>query len=156
MDSAVDPTVLERLLLREVNRVRDVYGQRALVHHDNLTAAARSHSRSMAAHRYFDHYNRRGQSPAARVRSHGLACTAGENLYFTLSYTSYQRAHTGRAMTVSFDWKTEAALAHETVKHWLESPPHRATLLHTAYSRQGIGVAFSDDYRVYVTQNLCP
>lgn len=80
--------------------------------------------------------------------------------YDTLSYVLYQlrRTHVGQRMTVtvSFDWKTATTLAREAVQHWLASPPHRATLLHGAYSRQGIGVASSDNFRVYITQHLCP
>jgi uncharacterized protein YkwD len=152
----LDVSTLERLLFDEVNRARAARRRRAVHHDDDLAAMAREHSQEMAAHRYLDHFDRQGQSPARRARRHGRTCEVGENLFTTLAYDSYRLVRGGREITMSFQWKSATGLARETVHGWLESPPHRATLLDPHFKRQGIGVAMAENHTVYVTQTLCP
>jgi uncharacterized protein YkwD len=41
------------------------------------------------------------------------------------------------------------------VKGWMKRPTHRAGILEPSWQTQGIGIAISHDYRVYVTEDFC-
>jgi uncharacterized protein YkwD len=106
----------EENLLQAINRARAVHGAPPLRVGVRLQAAARAHSRAMARTGAFTHGNW-----YHRLRRHGVrARTLGETI----------------AWGVGTDG-TAAAI----VRMWLESPPHRATLLRRGFRRIGVGVA---------------
>ncbi|WP_394338848.1 CAP domain-containing protein [Halosegnis longus] len=49
---------------------------------------------------------------------------------------------------------TEGTYAERTVQEWLDSPPHRETLLDSGATRQGIGLVRANGH-IYVTQLVC-
>lgn len=164
------PRQLESALHRAVNQARQGHDLQPLVWSDSLHRLARRHSRDMAQRSYFGHVTPEGQGPAYRARHFGFATTRpldegrrigiGENLFRTYRYDSFRDVYRQsggnprRHVRREYDWKTTRALAQETVESWLQSPPHRRALLSPHYQRHGLGVAVTEDYQVYITQNL--
>ncbi len=109
------PTRGEYAIVRAMNAIRARHGVPPLRVGRALTRAARSHSADMARRGYFDH------GPfVQRLRSFGVrAPYIGENL-----------AYGGPALP-----------ARIVMQMWMESPSHRATLLHRRFQRVGVGVA---------------
>jgi uncharacterized protein YkwD len=104
---------LDRQLLRALNSVRGHSGLRPLRLSRGLAAAAASHSRSMAVFGYFSHTSEDGSRFWERIGRF------------------YRRPPNWRVYIVGenlLQGETEMS-AHEVIRGWLESPPHRENLL---------------------------
>jgi uncharacterized protein YkwD len=55
----------------------------------------------------------------------------------------------------SYDWNTLEEIAAHSLKGWMNSPPHRRNILDGNYGQTGVGIAVSDDDKVYITQLFC-
>jgi uncharacterized protein YkwD len=107
---------LEAQMLELVNRERLAARLRPLAPDPELTEVARKHSADMFARGYFAHDTPEGLDPFARMRAAGVRyLTAGENLALA---PSLQVAHHGL----------------------MNSPGHRANILHPQFGRLGIGI----------------
>ena len=107
---------LEQSLLQEINQARAAQGAPPLRIGIRLQRAARAHSRAMARSGSFAHGDW-----YRRLRRHGVRARAlGETLAWGVGAKG-----------------TAAAI----VGMWLDSPPHRETMLHLGFRRIGIGVA---------------
>ena len=107
---------LEAQMLVLVNRERATAGLRPLAPDPELTEVARQHSIDMFARGYFAHDTPEGLDPFARMReAHVRYLTAGENLALA---PTLQVAHNGL----------------------MNSPGHRANILHAQFGRLGIGI----------------
>lgn len=121
---------LEARMLGMVNAERAKEGLPPLKADPELTQVARAHSRDMFARGYFAHVSPEGKTPSDRIRAaHVRFVTAGENLAL--------------AQTLN--------IAH---KGLMNSPGHRANILHKAYGRLGIGILDGGIYGLMVTQNF--
>lgn len=116
-----DPAA-EAAMLRLVNEERRKRGLRELVADDRLREASRLHARDMFAKGYFAHVNLEGEDPFDRLDRLGIRyLAAGENLAL--------------APTVN--------LAHSGL---MNSPGHKANILHKDFGRVGIGVIDGGKY----------
>lgn len=107
-----------------VNAARAENGLEPLVWDSALTVLAREHSTDMQSNNYFAHDNLLGCSSSCRISAAGyLWKNLGENIY------------TMNGFSVS---SKEAA--QMVVEGWLKSPGHRANILSTIYTNQGVGV----------------
>jgi uncharacterized protein YkwD len=107
---------LEAQMLILVNRERVAAGLRPLAPDPELTEVARGHSADMFTRGYFAHDTPEGLDPFARMReAHVRYVTAGENLALA---PTLQVAHSGL----------------------MNSPGHRANILHPQFGRLGIGI----------------
>jgi uncharacterized protein YkwD len=107
---------LEAKMLALVNQERATAGLRPLAPDPELTEVARRHSADMFARGYFAHDTPEGLDPFARMRAAGVSyLTAGENLALA---PTLQVAHNGL----------------------MNSPGHRANILHAQFGRLGIGI----------------
>ena len=107
---------LEARMLQLVNRERVAAGLQPLAADPELTEVARQHSIDMFARGYFAHDTPEGRDPFDRMRDAGVHfSTAGENLALA---PTVQVAHTGL----------------------MNSPGHRANILHKDFGRVGIGI----------------
>lgn len=107
---------LEAKMLALVNEERAKEGLHALVADTALTRVARLHSQDMFARGYFAHISPDGITPADRVRAAGIQyLITGENLALG---PTLQICHTGL----------------------MNSPGHKANILHKSYGRVGIGI----------------
>lgn len=121
---------LEARMLELVNKERAKNGLSPLKADPELTVVARAHSKDMFAKGYFSHVNLEGQSPSDRIQEARVRfLTAGENLAY---------AHT-------------LSIAHTGL---MNSPGHRANILHKDYGRVGIGILDGGIYGLMVTQNF--
>lgn len=121
---------LEVEMLRLVNLERKKAGLKPLKADPEIAKVARMHSKDMFARGYFSHISPEGNTPFDRIRDAKISfLTAGENLAL--------------AQTI--------ALAH---KGLMDSPGHRANILHPSFGRLGIGVLDGGIYGLMVTQNF--
>jgi uncharacterized protein YkwD len=108
----------ERAVIRQVNDARAQYGLGKLRTSRPLSKAADVHTGDMLRRDFFDHPSSDGTPFDRRVRKYAKVGLVGETL----------AAVPGRA-----------AAATRVVRMWLESPPHRAIVLHGGFTQIGIG-----------------
>jgi uncharacterized protein YkwD len=158
--SDIDITRLEKKIHDLVNKERAKRGLSALSWNESLRKAAGKYSKAMAERNFFSHNDPDGRSFydrykaegfECRIRSGDTICLGAENIAQDNLYSSYFYKDGERF----FNWKTEDQIAESVVKRWMNSNGHRANILTPYFKRQGIGVAFSDDGKVYVTENFC-
>jgi uncharacterized protein YkwD len=121
---------LEIKMLELVNEERRKHGLPPLKPDPELTAVARAHSDDMLKKGYFAHESPDGRSPFDRMRDAQVKfTTAGENLAL--------------AQTLE--------IAHTNL---MNSPGHRANILHPAFGRLGIGVIDAGFYGLMISQEF--
>jgi len=108
----------ERSVLRQVNQARAAQGLSKLSASRPLSRAADTHSGDMLRSDFFDHASSDGTPFDRRVRRYADVGMVGETL------ASLPRRRGGAATIVQM---------------WLDSPPHRAIVLHVDFERIGIG-----------------
>jgi uncharacterized protein YkwD len=120
----------EARMLELLNQERGRAGLQPLVRDPTIDAVARAHSVDMLQRGYFAHETPDGRTPFDRMRAGNVQFSAaGENLAL--------------APTV--------ALAHQGL---MDSPGHRANILHPAFRRVGIGAARADGRGRMLTQDV--
>ena len=121
---------LEAAMLELVNRARLANNLEPLEADPEMTEVARLHSADMFARGYFSHNTPEGKTPFDRMRDRDVRYrTAGENLALA---PTLQIAHTGL----------------------MNSPGHRANILHPRFGRVGIGILDGGRRGLMVTQNF--
>jgi len=121
---------LEAGMLELINEERRKLGLNGLRPDPEMALVARKHSRDMFERGYFSHTNPEGKSPFDRMREDGVQfLSAGENLALAKTLSI---AHTGL----------------------MNSPGHRANILHASYGRVGIGVLDGGRRGLMITQNF--
>ncbi|HEX8493724.1 MAG TPA: CAP domain-containing protein [Pyrinomonadaceae bacterium] len=131
--AAVSATSDERRAFDLVNAERRARGESALVWDAELTRMARLHSEKMARQKFFSHTGPDGQGLRERSRANGITGfkSLAENLAYNRGFS---------------DAATSAVVG------WMRSAGHRDNILNEEFTRTGIGVARSEDGRVYFTQ----
>ena len=121
---------LEIEMLEMVNKERVKNGLKPLRNDPELTSVARAHSTDMFARGYFAHDSPEGKSPFDRMRAANVRFSkAGENLAL--------------AQTLE--------IAHTNL---MNSPGHRANILHPAFGRLGIGIVDGGFYGLMISQEF--
>ena len=157
---AVDIVRLERKIHDLINAERKKKGLLSLSWNESLNKIARGYSRDMVERRFFSHNDPDGRSFIDRYKAGGFVCKlrngnetclgaeniAQDNLYSSVVYLNG---------APSYDWNSEDEIAASVVKRWMQSRGHRENILTSYFRRQGIGIAVSDDGKVYVTGNFC-
>jgi uncharacterized protein YkwD len=151
------------------HRVHDLINKERLEHKltvlafdERLSSIARRHSHDMAARRFFSHTNPEGFDATARGKLAGFTCRKqiakntfseglGENLFQDNLYSRLRITGNER----SYDWNTPGEIGAHSLKGWMNSPPHRRNILEGNYGQTGVGIAVSDDDKVYITQLFC-
>jgi uncharacterized protein YkwD/uncharacterized membrane protein required for colicin V production len=119
---------MEKAMLELVNRERTERGLPALKWDDRLREVARGHSRDMLKRGYFAHNSPEGKTVMDRVVARELRFQmVGENLAL--------------APTLS--------ISHQGL---MDSPGHRANILHDEFTRVGIGAIEAPPYGIMFTQ----
>jgi uncharacterized protein YkwD len=114
----------EQAVLDDINAIRASHGLPGVRDDREIARGARSHSRTMARHRFFDHSSLNGGSWSRRVHRYAHASTIGE----VLGYIQASRRGEARAM----------------VRGWMRSAEHRPILLSRSFDRAGVGRAWAD------------
>ena len=121
---------LEARMLELVNKERVAAGLKPLAPDPELTEVARRHSVDMFARGYFAHDTPEGRDPFERMREANVRfLTAGENLALA---PTVQVAHRGL----------------------MNSPGHRANILHSQFGRVGIGIMDGGIRGLMITQDF--
>lgn len=125
---------MEWQMLKLLNKDRKRYGLRPVRMQEDLRDVARKHSKDMARKDYFEHENIQGKTPFDRLEEARVTdVVAGENLAKIRGY------------------KNPVAEAEIGL---MNSPGHRANILHEAFNTVGIGIIKSVDQSFYYTQNF--
>lgn len=126
-----DPKIrpdLEAEMLKMVNSEREKIGLKALKADPELVPVARAHSTDMFARGYFSHISPEGATPFDRIKKENVSfLAAGENLALAQTLT----------------------IAHRGL---MNSPGHKANILHKSFGRLGIGIMDGGVYGIMVTQ----
>ena len=123
-------------VLHYTNRARQRHRLPPLQRYLALESAAQKHSNWMARNGRFSHKGRHGSSPHQRMKAESFGgSTTGENIYRFLARRDQKK------------------LAKKLVDGWMNSPGHRANILHSEVKYLGVGIARSGD-SVYATQNF--
>lgn len=159
----IEPSALEARVHELINEKRQQNGLTSLSYDSFLADIARGHSWDMNVRNYFEHESPEGKSATDRGNDAGYPCIRyvkpniysglSENLYMGYRYSGYYTNSSG-AIT-SYNWRTLDDLAQVTVNGWMDSPGHRKNILDDHVILEGIGVAFSSDDKVYITENFC-
>lgn len=121
---------LEIRMLELINNERRKAGLTEMTFDDKLAMVATKHSSDMLTRGYFSHYTLEGKSPFDRMRKDRVRFRiAGENLALAQTLQS----------------------AHEGL---MESPVHKANILHVSFRRAGIGILDAGAHGIMVTQNF--
>jgi uncharacterized protein YkwD len=112
---------LEAQVLADVNALRRSHGLRALRISTRLTAAADTHSRSMARRGFFSHDSADGSSFSKRI----------ERYYRPSGYRYW-------SVGENLLWASPNVDSASALKMWLNSPPHRANLLFRGWREIGL------------------
>jgi uncharacterized protein YkwD len=110
---------VERSIVRKLNRIRATHGLPGFRTSSRLAKAADFHCADMLRANFFAHSSSNGQSMGARVESFRHSNWVGE----TLAYVPTAGAR-GQASRI--------------VQMWMNSPPHRASLLDGKFTRIGV------------------
>ena len=120
----VGPSQLEHTVLCLLNRERTSRGLSRLRSNDRLERAARGHSRHMVDAKFFAHDSPGGASVMERVKRRGY------------------RSNSGLLVGENIAWGSGSyATPAEILDGWMNSPGHRANILHPAFREIGVGVA---------------
>lgn len=121
---------LEAEMLVMVNEERKKAGLQPLRADPELTTVARSHSNDMFSRGYFSHYTPEKKDPFDRMKAAKVRfLSAGENLAL------------GQTLEI----------CHEGL---MNSPGHRANILHPAFGRVGIGILDGGIYGIMISQEF--
>jgi uncharacterized protein YkwD len=146
-----------------INNQREQNGFSALSYDPFLADIARGHSWDMVARNFFEHMNPDGLMARGRGDAAGYPCIRvvkggsyngiSENLYQGTRYSAYYSNAEG--VIASYNWSSTDDIAERAVTGWMDSPGHRQNILTSRYELEGIGVAFSSDDKIYITENFC-
>ena len=156
----IDIAQLEKKIHDLINKERAKQGLPALSMDEGLRKVARKYSQDMVKRNFFSHKDPDGRSFHDRYKAGGVECSirvanttciGAENIAQGNIYSSYLYKDGEKY----FNWNTEDEIARAIVRQWIDSKGHRANILTPYFKQQGIGVAVSDDGKVYVTETFC-
>ncbi len=121
---------LESRMFEMVNAEREARGMKPFVLDQTLVDVARLHSADMFRHGYFSHLTPEGATPADRATEGGVVfMRIGENIAYA----------------------PDVVMAHQGL---MDSPPHRANILSSEFTRIGIGIQNAGSRGIMFTQNF--
>jgi uncharacterized protein YkwD len=123
----------EKDILKLINKQREKSGLANLNWNTELVKLAQLYSKKMARERFFSHIERNGYGVAERAEALHITnwLKIGENLFMASGVKN---------------------LGKFAVDKWMLSSGHRQNILDTQYTDTGIGIAESNDGKIYVTQ----
>lgn len=132
---------------------------------EELTKIARGHSEDMAVNHYFSHYDLQGKDFAYRYEEAGFDCKIlykkeGDTSYFAKGGENIFQNNRYDSITYIngvpiYNWNTQEEIVKSTVDGWMNSEGHRQNILTPYWKSEGIGIAISDDDKIYITEDFC-
>ena len=122
----------EQRIFEAINQVRRQHRLSPLKWSAKIAEQARSHSRRMAANRFFSHEDPKLGGPANRLSAAGIDWRlCGENI---------------------FEEYGQADPARSAVREWMQSSGHRKNILTPGFTHTGVGVAIGRGGTYTITQ----
>ena len=133
LSGSVSGYSIEHRVFDLINDERAHYGRSPLAWVERVADSARYHSRDMATNAYFNHADLAGKRATTRIEMFGLNDwrQVGENIAWLSGGDDP---------------------AARVVRLWMESPGHRENILNRSFRESGIGLARSNDGKLYLTQ----
>ncbi len=155
-----DVTRLEKKIHNMINKEREKRGLPLLLWDESLHSIARKYSRDMVRRNFFSHDDPDGRSFCDRYRAARFECSikVGDTICLgaeNISQDNLDNSSVYKGGKTFLNINTEDEIADSVVKRWMRSKSHRRNILTPYFKRQGIGVALSEDGKVYVTENFC-
>ncbi len=147
----VDAGRLEKKIHALINRERKKKGLPALLWDERLHRIAGKYSRDMEQRDFFAHTDPDGRTFCDRYKAARYDCRIRTGDTICLGAENISQDN----LPAVIDGGTEDRIAESVVRRWISSRGHRTNILTPYFKRQGIGVALSEDGRVYVTENFC-
>ena len=139
--------VYQKAILDLVNVERKKAGLKAVKYNTTLEKSALGHAKDMAAKKYFDHVSPTGITPDIRMKA----------FYKNKNWTSYEVGE-NIWMWEKADITDPKALAkmvmYDPETGWMQSPKHRANILHPKFRELGVGYFKNTAGDVYFVQNF--
>lgn len=132
-------TRTEAFIQDRVNEYREDHGEHRLQWDSRLARQARAHAQDMAANDYVAH-----------TPEQYYYCGADENIFHTWFGRDVEQPDGSSEFMGS-----ESDVANSTVSEWHHSRGHRENMLRPQSSVSGVGVAISDDEKVYIVMAYC-
>lgn len=157
--------LLEETVLSLTNEFRKALQVSELKELDEVSVIARAHSRDMRARGFFSHDNPDGDSPTDRARKAGFSGLVkspdgkprlgfSENIGRVGRYSSIQQSTRNEKLVGRrIRWQSEALLARQIIKGFIDSPAHKKNLLDPSKAYIGVGIHIHREH-VFVTQNF--
>ena len=145
---------IEKEVYDLVNEIRKEHGVGILGWNPDLAYVARKHSQDMAENDFFDHVNLKGEKAVDRLKNEGIYYynATAENIAYGSAIKSYLIDQFGNKIDIKY--RTEDELALDAVRGWMNSTPHRESILNPEYTETGVGVVLDpdDNLTYYFTQ----
>lgn len=120
----------ELITIDLINSTRAKHNLSPMMYSERATISSRKHSLDMIKNKYFDHINKKGETPFDRMKDEDIQyMSAAENIA---------------------SGQFSAIFAHEAL---MNSKGHRKNILGD-YKNVGVGVDFGGEYKIYYTQNF--
>jgi uncharacterized protein YkwD len=157
--------LLEKTVLSLTNELRKTFKVSELREMEEISVIARTHSRDMRDRGFFSHDNPDGDSPTDRARKAGFSGLVkspdgkprhgfSENIGRVGRYSSIQQSKRNeKVVGRRIKWQSEALLARQIIKGFIDSPPHKKNLLDPTIAYIGVGIHVYREH-VFVTQNF--
>ncbi len=125
---------IEEELVKKINEVRIKNGAKPLTLDTSLCYVARNYSKRMLTYNFFAHVDPyTGLDALGRLKKNGILYpSVGENLAF-----------------IEYNQK-DYPVVDKVIELWMDSPPHKATMLSNKYSLLGVGV-YCEKGKCYIT-----
>lgn len=145
-DISIEET--EDLIFKQSNKKRTHNTKyNRLTRNNSLNNDAKSHAQNMARNNYVAHKSLTGETVKERYNY----CKSGENIHQTWVYENVNNP-SGFGVT---NITSEEEISQNTISGWMNSRPHRENLMNERWESMGIGVAISENNKVYVVQAFC-
>lgn len=157
--------LLEETIFSLTNDLRRTLKVLELREIGELSAIARAHSRDMRLRGFFSHDNPDGDTPTDRARKAGFSGLAkspdgkprhglSENIGRVGRYSSIQQSKRNeKVVGRRILWQSEALLARQIIKGFVDSPAHKKNLLDPTKAYIGVGIHIYREH-VFITQNF--
>ena len=143
-----------------INEERRSNGLSPLSWNPTIAQAALNHSTDMAKRDYFAHESPEGYDFTYRYSQAGFNCqiptssTTSSYGYGGSQTTTYYSTGGENIMFLE-GYYGEENIARQSVEGWMNSAGHRENILTSYFLSEGIGVAESENGKIYATQDFC-
>jgi len=149
---AEDFSSVEEEIFRLTNTERESAGLPPLRRDDRLEAAAVYHSCCMAETGVFEHESPECGTLRQRLLMLGVTENAAENIGKVPDAPSYYVYEWDNMVPTRL--YTEEEVAVEFVDGWMNSPPHRETIMDPELTHLGVGICKDEEHYFYGTQDF--